>query len=373
MAKFHCRRELVANENQSRCVDNPRDPGNCSIIYEECKRGFYGKYCDSTCACDSDQFCGRLTGECLDCDKHGKNCAAASDEHSHMNIIIVAIAVICAVMIALILLFIMRRVIVHRQDTKHQRSKGAARLMLNPEEVIFHRDPITGVPQAYCTIGPRRNLEGSTSMGVNLGSPSSCSEKDQQPMRVALPPEMNFRGYSTVPHKNSYGDNLKGPGQRVELPYMVPVVSRNPFQHTVPNDYSLDNPPPSANLPSSSHYNPFTNEPINDARASYDSGTYETIRDENLYEEMNYASLYETAEPKPGSVKFSTLLHRPTEPSVATLSRDTYGNSNNTNASRMLSFMPRSESSHSEHYRSPSDTYGAQMELYGSQNSETYS
>ena len=61
--------------------------------------------------------------------------AAASDEHSHMNIIIVAIAVICAVMVALILLFIMRRVIVHRQDTKHQRSKGAARLMLNPEEV----------------------------------------------------------------------------------------------------------------------------------------------------------------------------------------------------------------------------------------------
>ena len=46
-------------------------------------------------------------------------------------------------------------------------------------------------------------------MGVNLGSPSSCSEKDQQPMRVALPPEMNFRGYSTVPHKHSYGDNLK--------------------------------------------------------------------------------------------------------------------------------------------------------------------
>jgi len=277
--------------------------------------------------------------------------------------------------------------------------------MLTPDEVTFHRDPVTGAVQAYCTLASSRRNPAESTPGYGPGFSTTDIggfnvKKQEQPMFVGLPPSNSsgFNGYQTVPSKlknSSHDSPQKGKNQRVELPYMVPISSsNNPFQATIPNDYSVDDPTsssfhmqnwqaPGSSSSSRGNFNPFSpNEPLIDARDSYESGCYETIPGENDYEEVNYGTLYGSSKSPGGTLQYNDTLpmeatpnNIQTDPSTYTLSNDTYGRNS---AGRVSSFLLNQQHSQGsiQSSRPPDqpDVYGAQTDLYGSQgnSSEQY-
>ena len=92
-----------------------------------------------------------------------------------------------------------RRVRKRRRDMKFTSAQEAGQMMLRPDDVIFHRDPITGAAQAYFTIDASRRLSNSVSNVLEY-------DNKGHPMVVALPNcgQIITDGFATVPNRPSY-------------------------------------------------------------------------------------------------------------------------------------------------------------------------